>query len=221
MSMSISACLSCEGRCCRAYIVPVTGHDVWRIVQEQRLAPGSFVQREPEDYPTLTGFLLRPGGPTYAISLRHQYDRRNERPCIFLMQLRDGVQRCGIYAHRPLACQTYPMQLQPSGVVSRADMLCPRGSWADITERPGEWRERLIQQDAAWDHYATVVLAWNTAVRQRPADSGYVLDDYLAYLIAAYDDFTMRRDQPADVTEHQAALTALAEAWTATTASDE
>jgi Fe-S-cluster containining protein len=212
MSETISACLSCEGRCCAAYIVPLTGDDVWRIVQEQRLAPGLFVQREPEDYPSSTGFLLRPGGATYAISLRHQYDRRNERPCIFLMQLREGRQRCGIYAQRPLACQTYPMQLRPEGVVPRDDLLCPLGSWADITERPGEWRERLIRQDAAWDCYAAVVQAWNAAVRRRPADSGYVLDDYLAYLIAVYDELNARPDQETDATER---LAALADAWTA------
>ena len=215
MSETISACLSCEGRCCAAYIVPLTGDDVWRIVQEQRLAPGLFVQREPEDYPTSTGFLLRPGGATFAISLRRQYDRRNERPCIFLMQLREGRQRCGIYPDRPLACQTYPMRLQPAGVAPRDDLLCPPGSWAGVSERPGEWRERLIRQDAAWDLYATVVQAWNAAVRLRPADSGYVLDDYLAYLIAAYDDLNTQPDHVADATRRQAALAALANAWTA------
>lgn len=215
MSASIGACLSCEGRCCAAYIVPLTGDDVWRIVQEQRLVPGLFVQREPEAYPTSTGFVLRPGGATYAIALRHQYDRRNERPCIFLMQLREGVQRCGIYAHRPLACQTYPMRLQLAGVLPREDMLCPPGSWAEITERPGAWRERLIRQDEAWERYAEVVQAWNMAVQLRPADSGYVLDDYLAYLIAAYDDLNTAHDHAADVSGRTAALTALAAAWTA------
>lgn len=198
-----------------AYIVPVTGNDVWHIVQAQRLAPELFVQREPEQYPTPTGFLLRPGGQTYAIALRHQYDRRNERPCIFLMHLREGVQRCGIYAHRPRACQTYPMQLKPTGVVLREDMLCPRGSWSGIADHPEEWRERLLSQDHEWDCYAAVVQAWNTAVRQRPADSGFVLDQYLAYLVAAYDDLNNRPDPPLTTAELDAPLIALAEACTA------
>ncbi len=215
MSVTVGACLSCEGRCCTAYIVPLNGNDVWRIVQEQRLSPTLFVQREPEDYPTSAGFLLRPGGPTYAIALRHQHDRRNERPCIFLMHLREGVRRSGIYAHRPLACQTYPMQLQPAGVVARDDMLCPAGSWAGITQRPGEWRERLIQQDDEWKRYAIVVQAWNTAVRLRPAESGYVLEQYLAYLVAAYDDLNTPRDGPPNMAHRHAALAALAEAWSA------
>lgn len=214
MSVSVGACLSCEGRCCTAYIVPLTGNDVWRIVEAQRLAPGRFVQREPEDYPTSTGFLLRPGGATYAISLRHQYVRRNERPCIFLMHLREGVQRCGIYPHRPLACQTYPMQLRPAGVGAREDMLCPAGSWAGITEQPDAWRERLLRQDDEWERYARVVQAWNSAVQLRPADSGYVLDDYLAYLIAAYDAFIASEQVAARaLTDHD--LAALAQSWTA------
>ncbi len=213
MSECIGACLACEGRCCSVYIVPLTGFDVWRIVQAQRLAPELFIQREPEDYPTPAGFLLRPGGPTFAIALRHQYDRRNERPCIFLLQLREGIQRCGIYAHRPLACQTYPMQLQLAGVVPRADMLCPAGSWMGIGERPDEWRERLVQQDSEWERYALVVQAWNTAVRTRPADAGYVLDQYLAYLLAAYDTLNALTNQPL-ATPLDATFAALANAWT-------
>lgn len=215
MSASVGACRSCEGRCCTAYIVPLTGDDVWRIVQEQRLAPGLFVQREPEDYPSSAGFLLRPNGSTYTIALRHQYDRRNERPCIFLMQLREGVQRCGIYAHRPIACQTYPMQLRPAGVAPRDDMLCPSGSWAGVTQRPGEWRARLIRQDNDWQRYAHVVHAWNMAVRLCPPESGFVLDQYLAYLVAAYDMLNMPAEQPPDTARLDAALLALAEAWTA------
>lgn len=214
MSAAVGACLACEGRCCTTYIVPVTGVDVWRIVQAQRLPPGVFLQREPEDYPSSTGFLLRPGGSTYMIALRHQYDRHNERPCVFLMQLREGVQRCGIYAHRPLVCRTYPMHLRPAGIVPRDDMLCPPGSWVGITAQPGEWRERVIQQDEEWDRYAMVVQVWNRAVSQRPADSGYVLDQYLAYVVAAYDYDATFGDAPPDMARFAAGLAPLAEAAT-------
>lgn len=213
MSATVGSCLSCEGRCCTEYIVPLNGDDLWRIVQAQRLAPNLFVQREPEDRPTSTGFLLQPNGSTYTIALRHQYDRRNERPCIFLMHLRDGVQRCGIYAHRPIACQTYPMELHPHGVIPRQDMLCLRGSWAGVTANPGQWRERLIRQDAEWDRYAGVVQPWNTAVRLRPADRGCVFDHYLGYLVAAYDLLTMLDKQTPDAGRLDAELAELAVAW--------
>lgn len=183
----IDGCLGCEGQCCTTYIVPLTGYDVWRIVQAQRLAPELFVQREPEDYPTDTGFLLRPVGSTYGLSLQHHHTRRNERPCVFLMQLREGVQRCGIYAHRPLACQTYPIHIQQEQPLPREDMLCPPGSWSGAAHNPASWRERLQLQDQQWQQYAGVVRAWNDAVRARPVEQGYVLGQYLDYLVNAYD----------------------------------
>jgi Fe-S-cluster containining protein len=168
--------------------VPLCGDDVWRIVQAQRLAPATFVQREPEPQPSPEGFVLRPGGGTFALLLRYQYDRRNERPCIFLVRLRDGVGRCGIYPHRPHACQTYPMRRGPDGAAApRADMICPPGSWAGVREQVGPWAERLREQDVAWRRYAGVVAAWNAAVGRCPANAGFVLEEYLSYLVAAYD----------------------------------
>src|SRR5215213_5797468 len=100
-SSNVRSCLGCSGYCCTVYIVPVTGYDLWRIVQGQRLAPMVFVQRELFEntgMPIDTGFLLRASGPTYGLSLRHTPARRNERPCVFLLHLRDGVYRCGVYA---------------------------------------------------------------------------------------------------------------------------
>jgi Fe-S-cluster containining protein len=192
----VGACRSCEGRCCAAYRVPINGDDVWRIVQGQRLAPAVFVAREPEPHPTAESFLLRPGGGTFTLRLRYQYERRNERPCVFLMRLRDGVQRCGIYPHRPHACQTYPMQRTPDGVAPRADMMCPPGSWTTVPERVGPWAERMREQDAAWRRYERVVAPWNAAVQRLPAHEGFVLEQYLAYLVAAYDALAARGGQP-------------------------
>lgn len=107
------------------------------------------------------------------------------------------------------------MQLRSAAVVPRDDMLCPSGSWAGISAQPGEWQERLIRQDQDWERYAVVVQAWNKAVGARPADSGYVLDQYLAYVVAAYDHLNTFPDQLPAITAHDAALTALAQAWAA------
>lgn len=153
-SSNVGSCLGCSGYCCTVYIVPLVEYDVWRIVQGQRLAPLLFVQRElfkNTGMPTDTGFLLRASGPTYGLSLRHTPARANERPCVFLIHLRGGVYRCGIYADRPLVCQTYPMSLYANNLVARGDALCPpaRGQ--------APWRERLQQQDAEWQQYGKVV----------------------------------------------------------------
>jgi Fe-S-cluster containining protein len=186
-SADVESCRGCGGLCCTAYIVPVTGYDVWRITQAQRLAPAVFVQREPEDYPTATGFRLRPGGLTYGLALRHRLVRHNQRPCIFLLQLKDGVKRCGMYAHRPLACQTYPMQLQQGQPGPRSDMLCPYGSWSSLGRTQAAWQQRLVQQEQEWEVYASVARAWNVSLDAQVAEGGYVFERYLDYLVNVYD----------------------------------
>lgn len=201
----MQTCLNCEGRCCTTYIVPVTGLDVWRIVQAQRLAPELFVQREPESHPVASGFLLRPNGSTYGLALQHQPARHNERPCVFLMQLRAGVKRCGIYAHRPRACQTYPIRMQHDQVAPRDDMLCAPGSWTHLDQE--RWRERLDEQESEWRVYEHVVRAWNTAVSAQAAERGFVLTQYLDYLINAYD-LLQHKQVSLDDLQHE--LTALA-----------
>ena len=101
------------------------------------------------------------------------------------MQLRDGVKRCGIYTHRPRACQTYPIRMQHDQVALRDDMLCPPGSWAQRDQE--HWRERLEQQEEEWRVYEHVVRAWNVSVSAQAAECGFVLTHYLDYLINAYD----------------------------------
>ena len=201
-------CLNCEGRCCTTYIVPVTGLDIWRIAQAQRLAPELFVQREPESYATESGFRLRPNGPTYGLALQHQPARHNERPCIFLMQLRDGVKRCGIYTHRPRACQTYPIRMQHDHVAPRDDMLCPGGSWSYLDQE--HWRERLEQQEREWREYEQVVHAWNISISAQAAERGFVLAQYLDYLINVYDFFDLLLSEQIDRKDVHHKLTALA-----------
>lgn len=186
-SSSVGSCLGCSGHCCTVYTVPITGYDLWRIVQGQQLAPALFVQCAPEDVPTDTGFLLHVPGPTYGLSLRHSPGWRNGQPCVFLMHLRDGVYRCGIYADRPLVCQTYPMRLNEHSIFVRGDALCPPGSWANLERGQAPWRERLLQQQAEWQRYGKVVNIWNTMVHATKPQEGFVLDDYLAYLVNAYD----------------------------------
>lgn len=186
-SLGVGSCLGCSGVCCTVYEVPVVGYDVWRIVQGQRLAPVLFVQLTPEDLPTDTGFLLQVPGPTYRLSLRHTPTRHKNQPCVFLMHLREGVYRCGIYDDRPLVCQTYPMRLNETTLFVRSDALCPPGSWANLERGQAPWRERLLRRQAEWQRYGEVVQCWNMMVSASSAPGGFALDDYLAYLVNAYD----------------------------------
>lgn len=183
----VRSCVDCGGRCCTVYIVPLTGDDMWTIVQAQLLAPAQFIQAEPEEHASDTGFLLRATGQTYGLALQHHRPRRTVRACVFLLQLRDGVQRCGIYAHRPLACRTYPMVLRSDGVSLREDMLCPSGSWADLPSDDVAWCAHLERQEARWQRYARVVGVWNAVVRGAGASASYTLEHYLTYLLHVYD----------------------------------
>ena len=186
-SSNVGSCLGCSGYCCTVYTVPVIGYDVWRIVQGQRLAPMLFLRYEPEHTPTDIGFLLQTPGPTYGLALRHAPARPNTHPCVFLVHLRGGVYRCGIYADRPLACQTYPMRLNDDHLFVRGDALCPPGSWANLERGQAAWRERLLHRQAEWRRYGEVVKAWNTMVSASNSQEGFRPDDYLAYLVNAYD----------------------------------
>lgn len=186
-SSEVGSCLGCSGYCCTVYIVPVIGYDVWRIVQGQRLAPALFVEFRPEDLPTDTGFQLQAPGPTYGLVLRHTPARRNQRPCVFLLHLREGVYRCGIYADRPLVCQTYPIRLNDDQLFVRSDALCPPGSWANLDHGQAAWRERLQRRQAEWQRYGKVVRVWNEMVRASEQQTEFSLDHYLAYLVNVYD----------------------------------
>jgi|HigsolmetaAR201D_1030396.scaffolds.fasta_scaffold17343_2 Fe-S-cluster containining protein len=187
MTQQVSeTCLNCAGRCCVTYIVPVTGYDIWRISRAQQLAPLVFVQREPEPPSSATGFLLRPGGPTYGTALRHQPVRHNQRPCLFLMHLKDGYRRCGIYADRPRACQTYPLELREQRVALRNDPICGAGSWHGATEQAA-WRQLLQHQAWEWEVYGVVVRAWNEGIAALAPEDGRIFEQYLDYLLHAYD----------------------------------
>ncbi len=203
------SCSNCEGRCCTYYIVPITGYDLWRIVQAQRLAPSSFTTRLPEDYPTATGYILRPSGPTYSLALRHHEGRRNDIPCVFLMQLREGVQRCGIYDSRPSACRTYPMRLNEQRIAPRDDMLCPPDSWNIPALDRSIWRERVERQEWEWDLYGRVVKAWNEAVQRHPPTAGFVVTQYTEYLLNAYDHLEALRAESSEAHLLQQASEAL------------
>src|SRR5690242_11082305 len=103
-------CAAC-GLCCRSYIVPVCGYDVWRISTAQRLSPEQFLVSYPPADPGLDSFLLAAKEPPQALALDKQGRFARKQPCVFLLRLADGTDRCGIYDHRPVTCQAYPMAI--------------------------------------------------------------------------------------------------------------
>jgi Fe-S-cluster containining protein len=180
-------------------MVPLAGCDVWRIARAQRLDPALFVAQHPEnpeEEPSPSGFLLRPNGPTAVLALQYQPSRRRERPCIFLMKLRGGYQRCGIYDERPLACQAYPLLLEDNSVTMRDDMICPNGSWAGPGLDTAGWHTWLTRSEQEWRTYEAVVARWNEDVRQGAYGATADLRRFLDYLLNVYDARSADTDNP-------------------------
>src|SRR6266498_4427592 len=135
-------CATC-GQCCRSYIVSVCGHDVWQISTRQRLSPERFLVACPQDEPRRDGFLLVATGATYGLMLDQQGPLEATQPCVFLLQLGGGHARCGIYDHRPVVCQAYPMGRSDAGILKRDNVLCPPDSWSPSQLRHPAWRPAL------------------------------------------------------------------------------
>jgi Fe-S-cluster containining protein len=165
--------------------VPVTGYDVWRISSGQRLDPEQFLILFPQPPEKLESFRLTAGGMSYALALDKQGRFVPRSPCIFLMRLAGGHERCGIYDHRPSACRTYPMRMEGRQIVQRPDLLCPPNSWPPAAMARPSWREALQRQRMQYDIYHEVVTRWNTRVDARPA-TRFVAPEYYSYVLNVY-----------------------------------
>jgi Fe-S-cluster containining protein len=167
--------------------VPLCGYDVWRISVTQRLPPEDFVVPIDQDEPRSDSFRLAAAGPPTALMLDKQGQLKVNHPCVFLVRLPGGHDRCGIYPDRPVVCQAYPMVLAPNGVALRDAPLCPPDSWSDDELGKRSWRLAVLRVTMQFDLYAEVVARWNLHVDAAGASRQFALADYLSYLVNVYD----------------------------------
>ncbi len=179
-------CGTC-GICCRSYIVPLCGYDVWRISTLQRLGPEQFVIACEQGQPGADGFLLDDGQSHYGLVLDKRGPVNPKRPCVFLIDLAGGHSRCGIYEHRPVVCQAYPMVLSQTGVAQRRDSLCPPNSWPPAAIARPHWHLALQRQRMHIDIYHLVVACWNQRVVSRGSGTTHSLGEFFDYLMNVYD----------------------------------
>ena len=189
-SIPHNPCATC-GACCRNYIVPVCGYDVWLISTGQRLSPEQFLVAFPQEEAAIDAFYLQKGGKPYGLALDKQGKFGRTQPCVFLMRLGDGNDRCGIYMERPTVCRAYPMALWSGVVYQRKDSLCPPDSWP-LREvvRPG-WRAALQRFHMHFDVYREVISRWNARVKAAPEGTVYGLPEYFSFLMNGYDRLSM------------------------------
>lgn len=179
-----SPCAACTRRCCSQYTVSVTGYDAWLISVGLRMPCELFLVYYPVAEDNQRGFRLEKGGERYDIALDKAGQFQKGNPCVFWVDLANERGRCGIYALRPLVCQTYPAYIQDDVVMLRDDVLCPQGSWQLAGMGLTEFRDRLLRFRMELDIYAYVVDRWNEQVER--IARGHSVDEYYAYLMNVY-----------------------------------
>jgi Fe-S-cluster containining protein len=158
-------CETCDARCCRVYVVPLTGEDAVRLSSASGVSLHRLVACAPQPEPTPAGFLLDPGGPTHDLVLAAQACHPMA-PCAFLRE-EGGRGRCGAYPVRPRACRRFPAVRAGSGVASRDGIPCPGGPWPAERMRGVSWQVALLREERDAALYAEVVGDWNDRLRAR------------------------------------------------------
>ncbi len=180
-----SPCGACRKRCCTQYTVSINGYDAWVIGRGLHLPLESFLVYFPVTEQNERGFLLEPEGSRYEIALDKVGQYQKENPCVFWVELENGGGRCGIYAYRPMVCQTYPAYQRQDMVVLRDDVLCPEGAWNLVGMDLPVFRRRLSRFRMEQDIYAYVVAGWNTAVGREGRT--FDIREYYAALMSIYE----------------------------------
>lgn len=162
--MAVSPCDGCDARCCLAYVIPVSGDDLFRLAAFTGVAPERLVAVAAQQAPTASGFLLDPGGPTHDLVLAAQAVHPRSA-CVFLRE----AGRCGVYPVRPRACRRFPAVRTEAGVVVREGIVCPPGAWGAGPLDGVSWRVALLREEREWAAYAAVVADWNLRVQAEGA----------------------------------------------------
>ena len=196
-------CASC-GVCCRTYIVPVCGYDIWRLCRNMHLDPSTFLVAWQEDESSGDGFRLEREGPFFSVVLDKRSWIKDASPCTFLMRFPGGQDRCGVYEHRPMACRTYPMELLDRSARLRDDPLCPTEAWAPNEPGNPSWFSALTHAAMQYDIYRVIIRHWNTKVQLSHENATFDLSDYYQYVLTAYDRLA-QYDQDGQIVANRAA----------------
>lgn len=191
MTSEPNACSACAA-CCKSYVVPVCGRDIWLLSTQQRMNPEQFVVTMAFDEQRSDAFRLEAGGKPLTLMLDKKGQMRLNGDCIFLMTLVGGHQRCGVYNDRPVACRAYPMvrfedeQTHLITIGPRKDALCPPGSWSSSVGAGQQWAQAVQQVDMEFDIYSTVLSRWNARVATYP-NRKFQMTEFFSYLMNVYD----------------------------------
>lgn len=177
---NLAGCATCAGRCCRQYRVEVTVADVRTLAAGTGLAPADFVVLAERRDSAHSGFRLEPGGKVFELDLIRA---RSSGACVFLMEIDEGIARCGVYPHRPLVCRNFPATVRNGAIGVREEVACGPDSWNLAAMDLTTYRRDLTRSEVAWAEHWRVVSAWNARVAADPAVT-YAPADLFEFLLA-------------------------------------
>lgn len=186
-----SPCFGCTTPCCFEYVVPVNGHDLWRLVRALAVPWSALaaVRTTPDDWGE--SFTLHRGGPRRAFLLR----QRAGGGCSLLMTV-GSAHRCGVHDARPLACRVYPLQSAwraPTGVDFLSHALCPPPQRARFEAQKGRLADAVVADLLERALYLRVIARWDEAAAQQPPEQPFTVDDYVRWLLSLYDSLAPLR----------------------------
>jgi len=180
-------CTSCHAGCCRAYAVPLTGRDIFRIVTELKVPFWKFVCRWADASCAISRgvaphfFFDDDCRTPYVIGLLQTESRifPGTRKCGFLEETDPsgksarGTGQCSIYEHRPTACRIFPSRIDEAGALGvytarepvgefqhAAYELCPR-SWSVFDIDPVAALHDLRQCADEMELFHAIAQRWN------------------------------------------------------------
>jgi Fe-S-cluster containining protein len=173
-------CDRCAADCCRRFDVVIHGWDAYRIARDLALPMESFVSLEGAAEPDAMHQLVLD-----STAKEDRYRRlvlsKRDGGCVFLLSLA-GVGRCGIYASRPSACQSYPATFDGDLLQLAPREYCPEGAFADLDAARFSGYYRFGQRQRAIHDVLTD--GWNERVllqreRRTPAELfQYLMESY-------------------------------------------
>ena len=181
-----SPCFGCTTPCCFEYVVPVNGHDLWRLVRDLSLPWSELVtvRKTPGDW--AESFALDEGNDRFAFLL----PKRPGGACALVVSL-GAHHRCGVHASRPLACRVYPLHSAwraPTGVDFAPHALCPPPQRARFAALKGALADDLLDQLGERALYLRVVARWEQAARLRSREQPLTVEEYVRWVLALYQE---------------------------------
>jgi len=81
--------------------------------------------------------------------------------CLFLMHLGPGLNRCGVYAIRPMICRTFPTAVTADGVFAGSSAVCPDGAWDGLSLDARSIRASHSSAATERERWRAFLAVWN------------------------------------------------------------